>query len=112
MKKRNEILFMLSILIVIILMGFDIKNPIDQKNILIFIIYTIPIMLLLSYIKKIKYDKPNLFLMLIFLILTLWSILTFYLLSNLAIFISMTLGSSITLFIIFCYKLIKKKSAN
>ncbi|WP_323868077.1 hypothetical protein, partial [Xenorhabdus szentirmaii] len=106
MKKKNEILFMLSILTVIIIMGFDIKNPIDQKNILIFIIYTIPIMLLLSYIKKIKYDKPNLFLILIFLILTLWSVLTFYLLSNLAIFISMILSTSITLLIIFCYKLI------
>lgn len=108
MKKINEILFMLIILIVIIIMGFDIKNPNDQKNILLFIAYTIPIMLLLLYIKKIKYKKPNLFLFLIFLILTAWSVLTFYLLHNLIIFISMILSSGITLLIIFYSRLAKE----
>ncbi|EJR48525.1 hypothetical protein IIO_06644 [Bacillus cereus VD115] len=105
MKKINEILFMLIVLIVIIIMGFDIKNPNDQKNILLFIVYTIPIMLLLIYIKKIKYNRPNLFLLLIFLVLTTWSILTFYLLHNLIIFISMILSAGITLLIIFYSRL-------
>ncbi|CAH2464620.1 MULTISPECIES: hypothetical protein [Bacillus cereus group] len=101
MEKIKEIAFMLIALVVIIVMGFDIRNPDDQKDIFMFVIYTIPIMLLLLYVKKLKYSKPNLFLTLIFLTLGLWSLLTFYVLHDLAILISMILGMGITLLVIF-----------
>lgn len=106
-KKIKEIAFMLIALVVIIVMGFDIRNLDDQKDILMFVIYTIPIMLLLLYVKKFKYIKPNLFLTLIFLTLGLWSLLTFYVLHDLVILISMILGMGITLLVIFFYRIAK-----
>ncbi len=95
---------MLIALVVIIVIGFDIRNLDDQKDILMFVIY---IMLLLLYAKKFKYIKPNLFLTLIFLTLGLWSLLTFYVLHDLVILISIILGMGITLLVIFFYRIAK-----